>query len=123
MNVRERLNDAIAFLRKHATRMREPVDWVPEAAEKPAYPSDRHGNHTVRPYQKTSTLRATDTSGREWIILEIVPMEPVQGYGRLRVVPGHTRFELKDGTPVVQRGPALFEVNGTTLTVTGTSGE
>ena len=111
------INSAIAFVRAHAKRMREPVDWTPAAAEKPQYSSDHRGNVTVRAHQQTTALRAADASGRDWVILEIVPIEPVQGYSTLRFVRGRARYELKDGTPVVQCTDRVFEVGGTTLTI------
>jgi hypothetical protein len=117
LKARAWLDTALGFAHGHAKRMKEPVDWRPSEPEKPAYHSDGHGNHTVRARQQITALRAADASGREWTILEIIPIEPVQGYDRLRMEYGRPRFELKDGTPVVQRSAAVFEVSGTTLTI------
>lgn len=114
--LQEWLDAAIALVRHHAERMREPHDWTPQdPPDKRQYPADSRGNHTVRPHHQIKPLRAADPSGREWTILEIVPVEPIQGYDSLRLVHGRARYELKDGTPVVQRSDGVFEVAGTTL--------
>ena len=117
MTPRKWIDSAVAFVRQHAKRMREPVHWTPAEARTPDYPSDRHGNRTVRVTHETKQIRAVDATGREWTILEIIPIEPVQGYERLRLVHGRPRYELKDGTPVIQRSDHVFEVGGTTLTI------
>ena len=108
---------ARAFVRHHAARMREPYYWPPASAHDPTGPSDREGNFTARSRHQIKPLRAADESGREWIILQIVPVEPVQGYNNLRYVEGAPRYELKDGTPVVQRSDSVFEVGDTTLRI------
>lgn len=115
---REWIDSAIAFLREHAKRMREPMHWQPPGFDTPpTLATDRNGNHTARPSQQITPLRALDDSGREWTILKIVPMEPVTGYDRLRFIAGRARYELKDGTPIVQHSETLYEVGGNTLKV------
>lgn len=122
--LREWCDAVLAFMRRHAEHMRAPHDWTPnEDPGKPNYPADRRGNHTVRPHDQIKPLRAADATGREWTILEIVPVEPIQGYDSLRLVHGRARYELKDGTPVVQRGDGVFEVSGTTLTLQAGAGK
>ena len=113
----EWFNSMVSFLRERARHMREPVHWEPEPAQKPSLPSDRNGNRTVRPGLKITKLQATDDEGREWTILEIIPVEPIQGYERLHFVDGHPRYELRDGTPVVQHSDTAFEVAGNRLTI------
>ena len=97
--------------------MRAPVDWQPTPPQKPDFPPDRNGNHILRARQQITTLRAADASGREWILLEIVPLEPIQGYNGFHMVHGRARYELKDGTPVVQHSDTAFEVGGNRLTI------
>ena len=113
----EWLNNLIDYVRQRARIMRAPVHWHPAPPQKPNFSADRYGNHTVRPHQQVTSLRAADASGREWIILEIVPVEPIEGYDHMRFVHGRARYELKDGTPVVQHSPTTFEVGGNKLTI------
>ena len=103
--LRDWLDAVVAFVRRHAEHMREPHDWTPnEAPDKPHYPADRRGNHTVRPHHQIKPLRAADAAGREWTILEIVPVEPIQGYDSLRLVHGRARYESRPAKHHRQNG-------------------
>ena len=116
------LNRIMSVLRERARSLRAPVPWHGPASGRRDVPDtlvvDRHGNRTVRVREQVTTLHAADAAGRDWIILEIVPLEPAAGYERTRTVRGRARYELKDGTPVTRRSETTFEVKGAGLTIT-----
>ena len=118
------LSTAIAYVREHARFWRSPVHWQPTTAT-PKGPlldtalTDRNGNQTLRARQQVKALELLDDAGHTCVILEIVPVDPVSGYERMRVVLGPARYELKDGTPVKRVSTTLFEISttGTRLTL------
>ena len=111
------LNRVIAYAREHVRFWRATVHWQPpvraSSASLDAFATDRYGNRTVRARQEIRTLDEVDDAGRAWTILEIVAVEPAEGYERMHVVRGRARYELKDGTPVTRRDNAVFDVSGT----------
>ena len=112
------LSTAIAYVREHARFWRSPVHWQPTTATpKGTLPdtalTDRHGNQTLRARQQVKALEVLDEAGHACVILEIVPVDPVSGYERMRVVLGRAQYELKDGTPVTRVSTTLFEVSTT----------
>ena len=63
--------------------------------------------------QEIKRLKAVDADGRQYVVLEIVPLERRHTYHGIRVERGKTRYELNDGAPLTPHGDGTFEITET----------
>ena len=67
-------------------------------------------DEAARAPQEIKRLKAVDAEGRQYVVLQIVPLERRQTYHGIRVERGQTRYELNDGALLTPRGDGTFEV-------------
>jgi hypothetical protein len=63
---------------------------------------------TNHPKNEIRRLHVRDADGKEFVVLEMVPLQHVQTYHGMRVERGRTRYELPDGTPVTRTADGAF---------------
>ena len=76
------------------------------------------------PTNEIRRLHVRDADGKEFVVLELVPLQHVQTYHGMRVERGRAQYELPDGTPVTRTPEGKFSVGDriATLSPDGTTG-
>ena len=108
------LSTGLAFLRDSCATWLRHISGGQRNSDAPDTPvATGRSDEASRARQEIKRLKAVDVEGRQYLVLEIIPLERRHTYHGIRVERGKTRYELNDGAPLTAQGEGTFEITET----------